>query len=198
MSGMIQMRTTVQGYEEALRSVRGLASGKNRIGIVRGGLRAAVNVVRDQVAADMPVGTRGRTVPGFGFLQPGALKRTVRASTRIVKGAGDLSLAIGVDSVSGRVTVGKRNIGVYWAHFVEKGTRPHSLVPKGQSSFTGFYGGRAVRFVRGEREPHHPGSSPQWIVFAGGKKAAARAGEAFRRYVADRMRKLGETGEAPA
>lgn len=197
MSGAIEIRGTAQGYEEALRSVRGLADGKKRISIVRGGMRAAVNVIRDQVIADMPVGKAGRNVPGFGFIGPGALKGTVRGSTRLQKGAGDMALAIGVDSVSGRVTAGKRKAGIYWAHFVEKGTRPHSTVPVGQRSYRANFGGRTLTIKRGVND-RHPGTRAQWIVFAGARKAASRAEAAFRDYVQARMRKLAETGDSPA
>lgn len=191
----MEMDARVEGYEDALRSVRALANGKARINIIRGGIRAAGAVIAGIAEREAPRGGRGRVVPGYGYIGPGALKSTVRVSTRIVRGAGNLALAVGVDSVEGKVKAGKRAKGIFWAHLVEGGTRPHSLVPRGKRSVTVFFGGRPHTFVRGQKEPHHRGAAANAFMERAGRMGGAAAGRAFSEYVERRIARLAATGQ---
>lgn len=185
---IIELGQRVPGLDDAIKQLEAL-NDRERLNIVRGGLRAAAKIIADQAKADVPVGRTARKVPGYGLLQPGSLKRSIRVSSRARKAYDGQGLQVGAAGVTARVVMGNRKKGVYWAHFVERGTRPHRIAPKdGKGGL--FVAGRWVRRVQ------HPGAQARRTLEYAGMKAKSRAEEAFRAYCERRLERLLRTRAA--
>lgn len=118
--------------------------GKVEKNIMRSALRQGANEFKDEVKATVPVGP-----PSFENRQlygayPGALRDTVRVTTKSKGGKVSASVKIGGKNKKGHV--------VFYAHMVEFGTKPHKITSKkGYLSING----RVVKAI------NHPGTAPQ-------------------------------------
>ena len=183
------VKARIEGYEEALETLKNLGDERERQKIMRGAIASAGRIVRDTAKPMIPVGKEPRHVPGYGVLPRGSLRNSIRVSTRIERG-GNLSQLFGAFGVSGKVIVGNRKKGIYWAHFVELGTRPHStgrgarLVRKGK-----FSGGRGQDSGTG-----HPGTPAYRYMRRAIKSTEDRVSETFIAYVEKRLAALAKTG----
>lgn len=96
--------------------------------VVRNALAAGARVVRDAAKAEAPV-------------RSGKLRGSIRVSTKARKG-----------QVTAGVRVGNLKTGVFYAHMVLGGTKPHSIVPRRGK---GLRVGNVPR-----RRAEHPGARP--------------------------------------
>ncbi|HBH37617.1 MAG TPA: hypothetical protein DDX06_04450 [Curvibacter sp.] len=96
--------------------------------VVRNALAAGARVVRDAAKAEAPV-------------RSGKLRGSIRVSTKARKG-----------QVTAGVRVGNLKTGVFYAHMVLGGTKPHSIVPRRGK---GLKVGNVPR-----RRAEHPGARP--------------------------------------
>lgn len=112
---------------------------------IRGGLRAGAVVLRDAAKALVPVGPpSAENILEHGGYQ-GALRDSLRVSTRV-----------GGNKVTARVSAGgtkKNGADTYYALWVEFGTRPHVIAPLNGGAL--MIGGRVVAHVM------HPGARPR-------------------------------------
>jgi hypothetical protein len=156
----------IHGVDEVIRRLREFPV-KFEQNIVRGGLRAMAVVVQTFARPLVPVGR--------GVIHPGAsasLADTLRVST----------YRVGQQMVAS-VKVGNIRKGVFYAHMVLGGTRPHLIRARGQGMLR-LSGGTFVKQVQ------HPGARPNPfldVAFNASRDAAVRAG--FD-YVTDRTKKL--------
>ena len=87
--------------------------------VVRGGLRAAAKVIRDEARRLCPVGDASNLPKGH---KPGALRDSIRVSVSSRHG-----------TVTASVKAGGKN-HVYYAHMVEYGTARHLIKPRHRKS----------------------------------------------------------------
>lgn len=121
--------------------------------VVRNALAAGARVVRDAAKAESPV-------------RSGKLRGSIRVSTKARKG-----------QVTAGVRVGNLKTGVFYAHMVLGGTKPHSIVPRRGK---GLRVGNVPR-----RRAEHPGAKPN--DFMG--RAKSSIGRALE-VIVDRARAL--------
>lgn len=121
--------------------------------VVRNALAAGARVVRDAAKAEAPV-------------RSGKLRGSIRVSTKARKG-----------QVTAGVRVGNLKTGVFYAHMVLGGTKPHSIVPRRGK---GLRVGNVPR-----RRAEHPGAKPN--DFMG--RAKSSIGRALE-VIVDRARAL--------
>lgn len=113
--------------------------------VLRGALRAGAGPIRTDARARAPVGpTSSENARIYGGY-PGALRDSIRVTTKTRGGKVIASVVAG-----GK---GKNGADVYYAHFVEFGTSPHSIVPQTRRALS--IGGLFVESVE------HPGARPQ-------------------------------------
>lgn len=137
--------------------------------IMRGALRAASKPIIRAAQATVPVRT-------------GTLKRSIRFSSR-----GFLDGSLRAEVKAGGA--GLRGRSAFYAHIVERGAKPHSLVPRGKDTVTVSMRGRVVRTLkRGVGEPHHKGFRARRYMARAAEASAAAASDAFADYVAQRLR----------
>lgn len=177
-----RIRGEVQGFEEAHRSLRNMMDERKRQRIMRGAMAAAGRVVRDAARRMTPTGEKTHRGLGGGTLRPGALRRSVRVSTRVESGAG-------LFRVRAKVIAGDTKRGVYWAHFLERGTREHVITAKG-GRWALRLGDRWAKSVR------HPGTRAQRIMEHAVSQTANQRHRAFEQYITQRLAKLAASGSA--
>lgn len=151
---MAEVQTRVEGLSEILRALDALPERLERT-VVRAGLRDAIKTI----AADL-----GSRV--VAITRTGALAKSLRIRTRKKQGQPHVMLQLG-DKVA------------FYAHMVERGTRPHEIRPAGARSL--FFAGRARTLV------NHPGAPGRFVVKAAYEAKAEESVEAFRRYVIARV-----------
>jgi len=155
----------VQGVDQVIKNLLEFPV-KFEQNIVRGGLRAMAVVVETFARPLVPV--------GHGVIHPGAsasLAGTLRVSTGKTG-----------NQVIARVRVGNRRQGVFYAHMVLGGTKPHRIAARNAGWLS--FGGIFRKYV------DHPGARAQPFLdtaFNASKDAAVRAG--FD-YVTERTKKL--------
>lgn len=187
MSRDVVIKGSVTGYEEAYQRVKNLADVNERRKIMRGAVRAAGSVVRKAARQAVPQGTQTRQTK-FGTIAPGALKKSIAVAVNVDRG-GDLSRSLGTFSIRGGVIAGNRKKGIYWAGFVERGTKSHEIKPRG----------RAIRFMVGEtavfaRGIRHPGAKANDFMRRAGYATKGGQDRAFADYVEKRLAALAATG----
>ena len=126
--------------------------------VIRGGLRQGANVVKEQVLVNVPVAEPSdRNRERYGGYA-GALRDSVRVSTRSYRGKVSASVKAG-----GMKT--KKGADVYYANWVEYGTRPHMNGARG----------------------HHPGARPHPFMRPALDTEAQRAVIAMGNYMRHRL-----------
>lgn len=164
----------IQGADALILRLSLLEKGRAR-NILRGGLRAASKPLIARARQLVPVSglnprdrfMRGRARGGKFGRRPGDLQRSIRFSSR---GFSDGSLYA-------EVKAGGRQ--AFYAHMVERGTRPHEITPRNARALAA--GGKPVAKVR------HPGARAARYMERAAAQAARPASEAFRAYVAARL-----------
>ena len=155
---------SISGGRELDRLLQTLPANMER-NIMRGALRRGATVIRDEVKQRAPVDS-------------GALRDSVRVTTRYRKG-----------TVSASVKVGSSN--VWYAHLVEFGTRPHKILPKRQGGAMQF-GGVQTRMVE------HPGTQGRPFVRPAGDAATPSALQEVTKDVRRRLTRQGLNAPEPA
>jgi len=154
----------VHGVETELKKLAEFPA-KVEARVVRGALRAAAKVVHGLVLGVTPI-------------RSGKLASTVRISTR--KRGNELTVA---------VRVGNRKKGIFWAGFVQGGTKAHLIKPAVKSALN--IGGVLRRVVR------HPGAKAQPFVEQADRAGRSRALKAAFDHADEQLRKLlAEQGNA--
>lgn len=136
---------TIKGLSELQKFLDELPAKMER-NVVRGGLRAGAKVVMDGAQSLAPVGEPSATVARRYGGRSGALRDSIRIKTGARGGKVTASVVVG-----GK---GKWGADVFYARFVEYGTRPHWITSRknGALSIGGIAFAKAV---------HHPGARPQ-------------------------------------
>lgn len=197
MAGAVFIRGKVTGYEQAYQSIRNVADPKKRQNIMRGAVRAAARLVEKAVKPEIPErhvdpkrqSSRLRHVPGFTPLEPGALRSSLKTRIKVRRG-GEVAKTFDAFGVSGYVIVGDRKRGIYWAHFVEKGTRPHSLAKGARMARKGRGGAD-----RGQSGHGHPGTKAVKYMETAVKNTETERGRLFSEYVEKRLAALARSGQ---
>jgi HK97 gp10 family phage protein len=146
----------VQGLAELEKTLRQLPV-KLETKILRGALRAGAAVFSVEVSARLP-------------RKSGKLASTLRISTAVRRGV-----------VSAKVVVGdSKKKGVFYAHMLEGGTKPHFIKAKPGKSLR-LYGGRMVKRVT------HPGIRPRPFMGPAFKAGTTAALEAVAAYIRQRL-----------
>ena len=126
--------------------------------VIRGGLRQGANVVKEQALSNVPVSPPSdRNAERYGGYA-GALRDSIRVSTRSRRGKVTASVKAG-----GMKTKGGAD--VYYANWVEYGTRPHMNGARG----------------------HHPGARPKPFMRPALDTEAQRAVIAVGNYMRNRL-----------
>lgn len=128
--------------------------------IMRGALRAGAKPIVAKAEANLDASTAGS----------GELKGTVRISTRSKAGVVRAIIKAG----------GKKG---WYAHFVERGTKPHWIKPKKAKSL--FFAGLRREVV------HHPGARPKPFLRPAADSEAQAALQAMGDYIRRRLSKQG-------
>lgn len=100
---------------------------KMEANIIRGALRAGAKPILNAARQNVPVGPPSEKGARVYKLYEGALRDSIRVSGRIDKRNGRIVARI----VAGGKTK-KTGANVFYAHFIEYGTRPHSLAKNGK------------------------------------------------------------------
>jgi HK97 gp10 family phage protein len=131
-----------RALDEALRTL----VPKIQRNIMKSALRAGANVIKNEAKANAPVGpTSGENARLYGGYA-GALRDSIRTSVGTDR-SGRISAAV---KVGGKT---KKGADVFYAHFVEFGTRPHLIKAKPGEALS--IGGSLHQSVQ------HPGMRPQ-------------------------------------
>lgn len=130
------MLTSISGLDEFDRALSELTVELEKR-LVRDALREAAKVT--QVRVLMKLAPHSRT---------GALLKSVRVSTKLDRRRGRARALL---RIGGRA----RGVDVWYAHFLEGGTKPHEIRPKGAKSL--FFAGLARKQIKhpGVRARHH-------------------------------------------
>lgn len=132
--------------------------------ILRGAVRAAANVIKPIAVSKAPI-------------RKGKLRGSIRVSTR-AKGS----------TVTAIISAGDRKKGgVFYAHMVEGGTKPH-LIKAGKSKSLSIGGGRSVN-VRYPSKVNHPGAKPSPFMGPALDQGADEAVKAVGDYIRRRIEK---------
>lgn len=130
--------------------------------VMRGALRAAAKPIKEEAFALAPVSS-------------GRLADSVRVTSRIKNGIPTAAVKAG-----GK---GARSASVFWARWVEKGTRAHEIRPKGEKSL--FFAGINARIV------NHPGARQQRFIQSAVDARIGQATQALIAYARNRLAKEG-------
>lgn len=133
---MIDGQITITGLVELNDMLQQLPA-KIEANILRGALRAGQKVIKDEAKLRCPVGIPSTENAKLYGAYPGALRDSIRISTRFQNGVVMVSVKAG-------------NKVAYYAHMVEYGTRPHDIFPVSAKSL--FFAGLNKEFI------HHPGA----------------------------------------
>lgn len=100
--------------------------------IMRGALRAGAKPIVEEARKNAPVGEPSESAKIKYKVYAGALRDSIRLSARINRRDGNITASI---KAGGKVR--RTGATVFYAHFSEFGTRPHSLSEKGESTHPG-------------------------------------------------------------
>lgn len=148
MSDLLESRdVNVRGLSELAKFLDELPD-RLQQNVLRGSLRAGAQVVRAEVKRTAPVAPPSAQAAGKYGLYPGALRDSVRVSTFTKGGVVTASVKVG-----GKI---KGGADVYYASWVEHGTRAHAITAKGASpaKVLKIGGGFAIQV-------NHPGARPR-------------------------------------
>lgn len=133
----------VKGFPELDRFLQELPV-KMEKNVLRGAMRAGANVIRLAARAMAPVGPPSSYTQRYGAYE-GALRDSIRVTTRARGGEVKASVVAGGET--------RRGADVFYAHWVEYGTRPHTI--RARTARGLFFGGSYVASVE------HPGARPR-------------------------------------
>ena len=148
--------------------------------VVRGALKQAGNVVRDEAKKLVPVRT-------------GKLRKTIRVSEQRPKGG---ALAVHVtagaakDAKKGGKKKGAKESGAFYAAWVERGTQPHAIAATTAKALSIGNGGGSGRPWTAATV-NHPGAKSTPFMTPAIDIARRPAMEAFVKYVKQRLAKQG-------
>jgi len=152
----VQLNIKLQGFDVLKQRLSALP-GKLRRNIMRGGMRAAVAVIRGAVRNLVPVGRTGN------------LRRSIRVSTRAFRNG----------RIEGKVTAGGKL--AYYANIVEGGAKPHQIsVTRAAKALN--LGGRVL-----VKKVQHPGFQGRRFMERAANQSEAAASNAFAQYVNNRV-----------
>jgi HK97 gp10 family phage protein len=143
--------------------------------VLRAAIREGAAVIMREAKANVPIATpnlENQTQYG-GYA--GALRDSIRVSTRLRNGKVTASVIAGGKT--------KRGANVYYARWVEYGTAAHTILPAKVKSL--FFGGKAFESVE------HPGASPRPFMRPAMDTRATAALQAFADGVKKRLTKQG-------
>ena len=149
---------------EGLQKVLDQLPARIEANVVRGGLRAAAKVIRDEARRLCPVGDASALPKGH---QPGALRDSLRVSVSRRGG-----------KITASIKAGGKN-RVYYAHMVEFGTARHLIKPKNRKSL--FLAGLFKELVE------HPGASKKPFMRPALDAKSQEAVEAMADYLRTRL-----------
>lgn len=143
--------------------------------VMRAAMREGAMVIMREAKANVPVATPNleNQVRYGGY--SGALRDSIRVSTRLKGGKVTASVKAGGKT--------KRGADVYYAKWVEYGTAAHEIVPAKARSI--FFGGKAMKSV------DHPGSAPRPFMRPAMDNRATEALQAFADGIRKRLTKQG-------
>lgn len=160
----------IKGLSELERALEQLPAKLAR-NVVRGGLRAGAVILRDAAKSLVPVAKPSpeNVLHHGGYA--GALRDSIRVSTRIEGTKVTAKVSVGGTKKSGADT--------YYALWVEMGTRPHVITPLNGGAL--MIGGRAVAHVM------HPGARPHPFMRPAMDSQAAAAVLAVANYIKETL-----------
>lgn len=126
---MSEIRVT--GFAE-LQKVLDTLPAKIEANILRGALRAGAKPILEAARQSAPIGEPSDSAKRKYRVYAGALRDSLRISGRIDKRNGNITAKV---VAGGKVR--KTGADVFYAHFSEFGTRPHSLSKKGEADHPG-------------------------------------------------------------
>ncbi len=135
---------TVKGLDQ-LQKILDTLPAKIEKNVLRGALRAGAKTILEAARSSVPVSTPNAENQRLYGARAGALRDSLRISARVKGGKVTASVKAG--------GVLKGGEDVYYAHFVEYGTRPHKIAAA-DKGFLGF----ANRFYK---SVDHPGARPK-------------------------------------
>lgn len=149
--------------------------------IIRGALRAGATVIKQAAVANVPVGpTSSENAKAYGGYL-GALRDTIRVSAKVRAGRVTASVIAGGKT--------KNGADVYYAQWVEYGTRPHTITVANAEGLS--FGGHFYKSVE------HPGAKPHPFMRRAFDTSARAAIPAIAEKVRSRLTKEGiDTSEA--
>lgn len=151
--------------------------------IMRSALAAGARVIAAEVKAKAPVGPPSTENVKLYGAYAGALRDSVRVSTKNEKGG----------KISAKVTVGgqnKKGAKVFYAHFVEFGTKAHKIKP-GKKRAMALGGALLTTTI------DHPGAKPKPFVRPAFDSKSGAAMEAVAAQIRARLTKEGIDVPAP-
>lgn len=149
----------IKGAAE-LKRMLGELPAKIEQNVVRGALRAAAKVIEQEAKANVPVNS-------------GDLRASIRVSAGTKRGG----------RVYAHVKAGGRKKGdPFYAHFVEFGTRPHEIRPRGAISL--FFAGLFSKLIK------HPGAKAKPYMRPAFDRKSDDAIRAFTDYARGRIEKI--------
>lgn len=152
----VQLNIKLQGFDVLKERLSALPD-KLRRNIMRGGMRAAVAVIRGVARNLVPVGRTGN------------LRRSIRVSTRAFRNG----------RIEGTVKAGGKL--AYYANIVEGGARPHQIsVTRAAKALN--LGGRAL-----VKKVQHPGFQGRRFMQSAANQSETAASNAFAQYVNNRV-----------
>ena len=148
----VQLNIKLQGFDVLKQRLSALPE-RLRRNIMRGGMRAAVAVIRGVARNLVPVGRTGR------------LRRSIRVSTRAFRDG----------RIEGKVTAGGKL--AYYANIVEGGAKPHEIRVSGAAKALNLGNRVLVKKVQ------HPGFQGRRFMERTANQSEAAASNAFANYV---------------
>ena len=152
----VQLNIKLQGFDVLKQRLSALP-GKLRRKIMRGGVRAAVAVIRGVARNLVPIGRTGN------------LRRSIRVSTRAFRDG----------RIEGKVTAGGKL--AYYANIVEAGARAHQISVTRAAKALNLGGRVLVKNVQ------HPGFQGRRFMERAANQSEAAASDAFAKYVNNRV-----------
>ena len=153
----------IEGFEEIAKKLQELPK-KLEKNILRSALNAGARVYANELKATAPKDS-------------GALKRTIRVSSRIRKDKK------GIEAVA---KVGNRDKGVFYAHMVEFGTNAHAINAKQAPNLSFMIGGKWVK----TKQVLHTGTSARPFIRTAYDNKASQAVDAISSKIRTRLKEI--------
>jgi HK97 gp10 family phage protein len=163
--------TEVKGLADLQRALDQLPA-KIEQNIMRGALRAGAKVILEDAKRRVPVATPNAENQRLYGGREGLLRDSIRLTTRSRRGQLTVNITAGGDKVKG-------GGDAYYAHFVEFGTKPHTITA-GPGKFLPLGNG----FLKSVM---HPGSRPNPFMRNALDQNVTQSVEAVREYVRQRL-----------